>query len=337
MKPSFTPVTVTEPPSVGKKQIIHFYKPNSMNKSSERSFDSPAALSCIGVLICWVASPLFIEYLTDYLDAWTQNLLRYGAASLFWLPFLLADIKAGRLTKKVWKLALLPFIPNVIMQSFWAFAFYYIDPGFVTLLVTTSIIWAVILSMILFKDERQLIKNRRFQISIILCVIGVAGVMLSNPTLAKSYTITGIIIILLYDFVWGFYAVAVKASMRDTDSRIGFSIISLYTVAGLAIPALLFGRPAECLELSLASWAAVIVSGIIGIGLGHVFYYVSIRRLGATISSLVLLSQPFAVIVLSYVLFGESLSVLQWVFGIILAAGSALVILSKKETSLPTI
>jgi drug/metabolite transporter (DMT)-like permease len=193
------------------------------------------------------------------------------------------------------------------------------------------------LSMILFKDERQLIKNRRFQISIILCVIGVAGVMLSNPTLAKSYTITGIIIILLYDFVWGFYAVAVKASMRDTDSRIGFSIISLYTVAGLAIPALLFGRPAECLELSLASWAAVIVSGIIGIGLGHVFYYVSIRRLGATISSLVLLSQPFAVIVLSYVLFGESLSVLQWVFGIILAAGSALVILSKKETSLPTI
>jgi drug/metabolite transporter (DMT)-like permease len=307
-----------------------------MRKSDTITFDSLAVLSCIGTIVCWTASPLFIKYLTGYLDAWTQNLLRYGSACLFWLPFLLADVKAGRLTKKILKLALLPFIPNVIMQNFWAFAFYYIDPGFVTLLVTTSIVWVVILSMFFFRDERRLIRNRRFQASIILSVVGVAGVMLASPAITKPLTITGIIIVLLYDFVWGFYAIAVKVSMRDIDSRIGFTVISIYTVAGLAIPAILIGRPVQCLELSPAAWITVIISGVTGIGLGHVFYYVSIRRLGATVSALTLLTQPFAVVVLSYFLFSESLGLLQWLFGIVLVAGSALAILSKRDSFLST-
>jgi drug/metabolite transporter (DMT)-like permease len=302
-----------------------------MSKTPSSSINSIAALSCLGTLICWASAPLFIKYLTGYIDAWTQNLLRYGSASLFWLPFLLADIKAGRLTKKIWILALLPFIPNVLMQNFWALAFYYIDPGFVTLLVTTSIIWVVILSIILFRDERRLIKNNLFWFSIILSIIGVAGITLGNPSLNKPLTITGIIIVLLYDFIWGFYALAVKVSMKNIDSRIGFSVISLYTTAGLAIPAFFIGRPGQMFEMPFSGWFVAVVSGITGIGLGHVLYYVSIRRLGSTVSALSLLAQPFAVVIFSYILFGETLSALQWLFGIVLVAGSALAIVAEKE------
>jgi hypothetical protein len=107
-------------------------------KTTPATLYSLAALSCLGTLICWSSAPLFIKYLTGYLDLWTQNLLRYGAACLFWLPFLLAEAKAGKVPKSVWKRALLPFIPNIIMQNLWAAAFYYIDPGFASLLSNTA-------------------------------------------------------------------------------------------------------------------------------------------------------------------------------------------------------
>jgi drug/metabolite transporter (DMT)-like permease len=308
-----------------------------MSKSTPRLLTSLAALSCIGTLICWSSAPLFIKYLTGYLDLWTQNLLRYGAACLFWLPFLLIAAKSGQLPKTVWKRALLPFIPNIIMQNLWAAAFYYIDPGFASLLSTTAFLWVIILSVIFFADERQHLSNRLFRLSIILSLVGLMGVMFFHPAFTHSYTIIGIAIIMLYGLIWGLYGVAVKVAFRGIDSRIGFSVVSIYTVVALSILTIFMGQPSKCLELSFNGWTVIVISGVTGIALGHVFYYISIRRLGATTPSLVQLTQPFIVVVISYFVFSEKLSVPQLVFGVILVAGSALAILAKKDTATPTI
>ena len=160
----------------------------AMSKSTPRLLTSLAALSCIGTLICWSSAPLFIKYLTGYLDLWTQNLLRYVAACLFWLPFLLIAAKTGQLPRAVWKRALLPFIPNIIMQNLWAAAFYYIDPGFASLLSTTAFLWVIILSVIFFADERRLSASRLFRLSIVLSIVGPdGGYVLSSRLYALIY------------------------------------------------------------------------------------------------------------------------------------------------------
>jgi drug/metabolite transporter (DMT)-like permease len=123
---------------------------------------------------------------------------------------------------------------------------------------------------------------------------------------------------------------------RGIDSRIGFSVVSIYTVIAIFILTMFMGHPAKCLELSLNGWFAVIISGITGIALGHVFYYIALRRLGPTTPSLVQLAQPFIVVVISYFVFSEKLSVPQMVFGVVLVTGSALAILAKKDTAAPT-
>ena len=307
-----------------------------MSKTTPRLLTSLAALSCIGTLICWSSAPLFIKYLTGYLDLWTQNLLRYGAACLFWLPFLFIAAKKGQLPKVVWKRALLPFIPNIITQNLWAAAFYYIDPGFASLLSTTAFLWVIILSVIFFANERQHLSNRLFRLSIILSLVGLMGVMFFHPAFTHSYTIIGIAMVMLYGLIWGLYAVAVKVAFRGIDSRIGFSVVSIYTVVALFILTMFMGQPQKCLEMPFGGWAAVVISGVTGIALGHVLYYISIRRLGATTPSLVQLAQPFIVVVISYFIFSERLSVPQLVFGVILVAGSALAILAKKDTATPT-
>ncbi|MHC4632490.1 MAG: EamA family transporter, partial [Planctomycetota bacterium] len=75
----------------------------------------------------------------------------------------------------------------------------------------------------------------------------------------------------------------------------------------------------------------VVISGVMCIAFGHVLYYAAMRRIGATIPALVILAQPFAVLAISNVVFGESLNVFQLVFGLVLLAGSGLAIWAQQH------
>jgi drug/metabolite transporter (DMT)-like permease len=296
-----------------------------------RKIDLSATFACVGMLCFWSLGPIFISYLTGYLDSWTQNLLRYLAACLFWLPFLLFSIKTKQLDTKIWRKAVLPAGANIIFQSLWAGAFYYIGPAFMVLLTKTSVIWIAGFSFAFFADERPLVKSKRFWLGLVLSVIGVIGVLYYKVDLAATRTITGIVIALATAFMWGIYTISVRIAFRDTDSRSGFSVISIYTVAGLCVLGLLFGRPQDCVTMGGRQWAYVVISGVVCIAFGHVLYYAAMRRIGATIPALVILSQPFAVLAMSNVVFGESLNVFQLVFGVVLLAGAALAIWAQQH------
>jgi drug/metabolite transporter (DMT)-like permease len=265
------------------------------------------------------------------MDSWTQNLLRYSVACLFWLPFLVLSIKTKRLDQRVWRRALIPAVANVLMQSLWAAAFYYIGPAFMVLQTKTNIIWIAGFSFILFSDERALVKSKSFWIGLLLSVVGLIGVMYNEVELAEAGIITGIILAQAAAFMWGVYTISIKIAFRDIDSRSGFSVISIYTVAGLAVSALLFGKVETAAQMGSWQWACVVISGITAIALAHTLYYAAIRRIGATIPALVILAQPFIVLAISYVVFGESMNIFQLFFGIVLLIGSALAISTQQN------
>jgi drug/metabolite transporter (DMT)-like permease len=306
---------------------------------SNPKFDIAATFTCLGALIFWSFGPIFIKYLTGYLDSWTQNLLRYSVACLFWLPFLVLSIKTKRLDHRVWRRAIVPGIANVLMQSFWAAAFYYIDPAFMVLQTKTNIIWITGFSFIFFSDERILAKSKSFWIGFLLSAIGLVGVMYYKVDLAETRIIAGIILTQAFAFMWGVYTLSVKIAFKDIDSRSGFSVISIYTVAGLAVSAFLFGRVETAAGIGAWQWACVVISGVTAIALAHTLYYAAIRRIGATIPALVILAQPFIVLAISYMVFGESMNIFQLFFGIVLLIGSAFAIWAqqnlKRNGSLP--
>jgi drug/metabolite transporter (DMT)-like permease len=296
-----------------------------------RKFDVLATLACLGTLLFWSIGPNFIKFLTGHLDSWTQNMLRYLAACLFWLPLLAFLIKKKRVNKSIWRKALLPAVPNLAMQSLYAAGFYYLAPTFLVLLMKTSVIWIAVFSFVFFVDERPLIKSYRFWLGTVLSVIGVVGVLVFKEDFTTAKTVTGVVLVLVTSFVWAIYTISVKIAFKDIDSRAGFSVISIYTFFGLCGLALIFGRPQECLEIGAWPWACVIISGVTAIGLGHVLYYVAIKRIGATIPTLVILAQPFMVFVISSIFFGESMEGLQWFFGVVLLVGAALAIWAQQH------
>ena len=105
---------------------------------SGQRIDRTATLACLGALGCWSLGPVFIEYLTGQVDSWTQNALRYSAACLFWLPFLLVAIRSNRFDHRAWRRAFWPLLPNLMMQSLWARGFEELEPGFMVLLTLST-------------------------------------------------------------------------------------------------------------------------------------------------------------------------------------------------------
>ncbi|MHC4604264.1 MAG: DMT family transporter, partial [Planctomycetota bacterium] len=264
-----------------------------MNTVKIRKFDTSATLACIGMLLFWSAGPNFIKFLAGHLDSWTQNMLRYLAACLFWLPFLFFALKKKRIDKSLWRRALLPAAANIAMQSLWAGGFYYINPAFMVLLTKSSIIWIAGFSLIFFVDERALVRSKRFWLGVGLSAIGVVGVMYYKEDFTATKTMTGIVIAMATSVMWAVYTISVKFAFRDTDSRSGFSVISIYTAGALCVLAFVFGSPQDCVKIDIWVWACVVISAVTAIALGHVLYYVAIRRIGATIPGLVILAQPF--------------------------------------------
>jgi drug/metabolite transporter (DMT)-like permease len=290
-----------------------------------------ATLACLGALAGWSIGPIFIKYLTGFVDSWTQNALRYSVACLFWLPFLLLSIRTRRLDARVWRKALVPAAANVVMQSLWAAAFYYIGPAFMVLLTKTNILWIAAFSLIVFPEERTLAISKRFWMGLTLSLTGLVGVMYYRVNLDQARTTIGIVIAMAAAFTWGIYTISAKIAFRDIDSRSAFSVTSLYTAVGLSIFALFFGRPADCTQMGAWQWTCVVVSAVVAIALAHTSYYAAMKRIGATIPALVILAQPLIVLAISSAVFGESFNIQQLFFGAVLLAGSALAIWAQQH------
>jgi drug/metabolite transporter (DMT)-like permease len=301
-----------------------------MRPRSSRAFDFAGSLALVGTAITFIAVPVIIKYLTGHLDTWTQNAFRYLTAFVIWTPFLVFRMRQGRVNMGVWRKALVPTLLNVVQQIFFTTAFYYIEPAFMTLLVKTALIWIIVFAFLLFPDERRLLRSKIFWSGLPLCIIGVIGVMVFKEGFTLKGTVVGILLTLACGFSWGVYTVSVRYFFRDIDSRTGFAVIAVYTTVALVVLALIFGNPLEGLSMPPEAWAAVIASGLLGIAFGHVLYFVAIRRIGATISALFLLVTPLGVYAVTSFLFGEILGLKQWVFGVVLLSGAALVLWSQK-------
>jgi drug/metabolite transporter (DMT)-like permease len=124
------------------------------------------------------------------------------------------------------------------------------------------------------------------------------------------------------------YALAVRRYMCGFRSAVSFAVISLYTAVVLAFLMAFLGRDGGLAVMTIprGEFLVLLLSGIIGIGIGHVLYYMSIARLGVAASSGVIQLQPFAVAVASAFLFHEALSAAQWASGALAVVGALLML-----------
>ncbi|MBN2590329.1 MAG: DMT family transporter [Sedimentisphaerales bacterium] len=296
-----------------------------------KKVDFTATFETLGTLLFWTLGPIFITYLAGQIDSYTQNFLRYLTACLFLIPFLIFSIRKNNFDKRIWLKALFPAAANLTMQSLYAAGFYYISPGFLILILKLSIIWTALFSLIFFSDEKPLAKSKRFWFGMILSIVGVFGVTYFKQDFAETKTITGICLAIGAGLAFAIYAISARIAFKRTDSLQAFTVTSIYTTIGLAVLTFSLGNIKQSASLNTWQWVCVVISGITGIAFGHPLYYAAMRRIGATIPSLILLAQPFTVLAMSYFIFKESMNVPQLLSGVVLLGGSAIAIWAQQH------
>jgi drug/metabolite transporter (DMT)-like permease len=286
-------------------------------------------LTVVLTLIGWSSVPLFIKHFSHSIDVWTSNGWRYGFSALLWAPVLLWAIRRARLPAGIWRAAVVPSAFNALGQICFAYAHYQIEPGLLTFGLRTQIIFVAIGAFLLFPAERRVIGSKSYIAGVAMVFAGTIGTVMLGDEPPQGATALGIALAIASGLLFACYALSVRHYMRGTHPVLAFAVISQYTAAAMVALMLALGARAgaEALALSGSQFGLLLLSAVIGIALGHVFYYISIARLGVAVSSGVIQLQPFLVAIASGALFGERLTFWQWLSGAV-AIGGALLMLA---------
>ena len=276
----------------------------------------------------WTAAPLLIRLFTEDVDAWTSNGWRYGFAALLWSPLLIWRYAKGTVPPGLWKAALIPGLINAAAQVAFTKAHYLVEPGLLTFGLRVQIVCVTLGAAIMFPAERVIIRRPLFLVGIGMVLVGTGATAAFEPGLTEGATGSGVALAMLAGAGYALYALAVRRFVHGIGPMTAFAAISQVTaicIVGLMIP---FGDRAglTALDMEPGRFGLFLLSAIIGIAAGHVLYYISIARLGVTVSSGVVQTQPFTVGTASYFLFGEVLRPIQWASGSVAVGGAVLML-----------
>jgi drug/metabolite transporter (DMT)-like permease len=226
------------------------------------------------------------------------------------------------------KLGLIALLSYLFQLAFTT-SLYLIYPGVVTLIYQSGILFSVVFAFLLFADERRTIKSRRFQIGLVMAVSGVVAVIASGAELGKADFSLGVLVVILSAAFWAMLGTLIRKWLSAIPGIVSVTVVftmlaPLYlityvgTSGGFSIP-----------QAPWQMWVMMVTSGLIGMGVGQTAYYSAVGTLGIALAGSLGLLIPLLTGVLSYLVFGEILSLWQIFGGVILIAGCYLVIRSR--------
>jgi drug/metabolite transporter (DMT)-like permease len=288
-----------------------------------------AAYASLGLSVVFFAAvPLFIKHLAGGLDAWTVNGVRYAVACTIWLPYVARNARHPQL-RPLLRAALLPSAVNLIGQVLWGLTPYYASASEIGFVVRTSFLFTLLAGLVWLPSERPLARSAGFWTGVAVSIAGVC--LMYAPSLAQAggASAKGLAVILATALFWGLYSVTISRCLRGYSSRLSFGVICLYTSAGLLVAMLLQGHPGALRTVGARDLAILAVSGYVGIAFSHVLLYRAIHTLGAIAASGANLVMPFLTWLGAWLILGEAMTQRQWQGGMVVVAGTVLLLGSQ--------
>ena len=283
---------------------------------------STGYLAIFATVVIWSTPSLFQFYLIRYYEPWSQNFYRYFVAFLAVLPFVLLRFRRDgpRVDFQAFVACLIPSLPNVIHQITQTVALYHMGPGVYAIFGRSTVIFTALLALILFPEERVIIRQWQFQVGTVLGLLGAVGVIyFQEGWQAGAVPLRGFVIAFIASFCWALYSVLVKRPSARLGPIRSFGVISFITSALLLPLTILFGKIGTPLQVPGSVNLILIISAVTCISLAHVLYYVAIRKVGVALSQTLQLICPAGALGLSALFFGERLTPPQlWSAGLLL-------------------
>ncbi|MBX3381215.1 MAG: DMT family transporter [Phycisphaeraceae bacterium] len=288
-------------------------------------------------LSCWTTIPLFLRHFKDQIDGWSANGWRYGFSALLWLPLLLFAMRRGTIPPGLWRAALWPSLFNTAAQVCFGLAPYFVEPGLMTFSLRLQIVFVTFGAAMMFPAERMVIRKPGFIAGIAMVVIGTLLTVWLKPGGLGSGTGIGVALSIASGLLYAGYALSVRATMHGMPPLLAFSAVSQYTAALMLVLMVIFSptHGAQITHLVPGQLALLLLSAVIGIGIGHTAYFKSIQALGLAVSAGVVQLQPITVSIVAPFLFpnDEHLTGAQWATGLMAVAGAATMLITQHLAS----
>ena len=233
-------------------------------------------LPVTAMLLFWALTPISIAYIKNDFSLIFQIWLRYiVSTSALWL-FLLAG-KSLRynfaifMKSRIYFLKVLSVVAfcTIMFQLLYTWCFFLIPPGFGILLYQSQVIFSVLMGMLFFSTERQLIKKPGTVAGIVTALGGAALVIIFQNHGFSVVLNTGILLALSGALSWSLVGVTVKKWIGDRLTPL-FTVTMVFTLVSIILtPVLFLSGPSLTGDPGLIKWSVLIGSGLLGIAGGQ--------------------------------------------------------------------
>jgi len=286
--------------------------------------------------VVWASTSVMIRYVSAGFPVMFQSFARYLASLIvLWPLFFSAAPQEERkhvgenLAHLLPRMALIALM-NFGFQAAYTGALYIIYPGLAMLIYQSAAIFSVLLGFLFFADERSLLKRPLFYTGLAAAAAGVL-LTVSPGSEGSSAPLAGVVLVLAAALSWAGLTTMVRAWLPGFSPYfVNAAVFTFVTPLFLASHLLIQGAQVQ-FQASAGMWIVMILSGLIGIGLGQSLFYRSVPRLGVSLSNILQLTRPFFAAVFSFLVFGERLSPLQILGGLLLIGGAYSVTILRRE------
>ncbi|GFK92654.1 4-amino-4-deoxy-L-arabinose-phosphoundecaprenol flippase subunit ArnE [Fundidesulfovibrio magnetotacticus] len=190
------------------------------------------------------------------------------------------------------------------------------------MIVAGNPVFIALLSRLFFKEPLGRVKA----MGVCLCILGASVVIgRGNPLEVFSGAVTlGDAAIVGAMLTWVAYSLLGKRVMGRLTPLAAVTLSCLAGMCMLLPPALAEGLAAQAAGLSWKGWAAIVYLGFFGTGLGFLWFYQGIQRLGASRAAVFINFVPVSAAVLGAALLGEPVDASIIAGGALVLTGVAL-------------
>ena len=272
---------------------------------------------------------VFLRYFSLHIDALNNNGVRFtvGGLVLFGLIWFKHRYDFRKLIETP-KLALIGVLMGVMMCGN---MYFWLKGVALTNAVTASVSgvlampFGIAVAGIFFQDERQRLKNKTFWFGSLLTILGALGfVWYGKQIEVGEYFLLGSFFLLLSILIRNVQNLMVKF----VNNQINVFTLSFLTSFTAGILSLLFsqqsGKLSELSQISTFLLVSLILVGIYAIGAGMVLTFHVIQQQGIITYQVLELLMPISTAFIAYLLLGETISPMQFVFAGIVIVGASM-------------
>ena len=262
------------------------------------------------------------------LDGWSPmafSFVRFGAGALIYLAWVIWREGTVRVRRAdIPKFVIAGAIGIAINQYAFMYALEATSASTVTLVFATTPLWAALLARVLgWEFVRPL-----FWVAVPISFAGVLLVLIGEGATFTFDSITGILLALGAPLTWGMYSVLARPLLRTYSAMHVSAVMMLVGAPLIGILGVPQALAQDWGAFAPSSWAALLYALVGSLILANLFWFVAIRRAGASRAVALMPLQPFLGVVFSAALLGEQIGWEEIAGGAIIIAGVTLAVRS---------